>query len=327
MSDSHFADLFQFLANPRDEVRKVATQGLAAHSRDNAELNAFLADSETGDPAIAGMMEMLNVKNVNYLGDILSTLINVAADAQVAEALVKHKVVPRTMRLLTSLEGSNITQENVLRELSLMLLNNLTATHVAAVDDLLQAEDEDLRGFFVTKLKVIYDRLPPTGERDSRKWLLQICLNLTRTREGQLLVLEDEEWLPTLTELINSENEYHRSIALQVFRNISATPERHVQLSASSVPQIALRRLCEKCERTSFLQVMICEILASLIQSEEGVKVLDELSAKKLLSTLLSEGDNNQLLCEDAVAVLTKHVLPFLDDIQDVYVMGNEEDK
>lgn len=41
--------------------------------------------------------------------------------------------------------------------MTLMLLNNLTANHVSAIDDLLQKDDEDMRGFYLNKLQMLYE--------------------------------------------------------------------------------------------------------------------------------------------------------------------------
>lgn len=405
-------ELFSFLTHEREDVRKMAASGLSQMSSDNAELNAFLAHDEKN---IKILMDMLTVKAHQTLGDILTVFINCAADASVADAFASAKVVQRVMRLLDGLEASDLSP-NVLpafKEMSLMLLNNLTASTVVAIQDLLQVEDEELAGFFVGRLHSLYSRQPdPSNDeenenestsakkkddddddddedskknkkseaadkrkksaatRDLRKWFLQVCLNITRTPDGQRYLLS-EDWPETLVEILSeSPNPMLRFIVARTFKNCASVPENHKALASCGVVTVIVERL-HKCLEPDVTQLAMAEFVASMLASEEGMGALEEINTKKYLvelcgvssttAALVGQGSHgassgkvveelddeateesekkraekekaaeeakkrgNQKLAAEVKSFIESSILPYMDDIQDAYVMDEE---
>lgn len=388
-------ELFSFLTHEREDVRKMAAGGLSQMSGDNAELNAFLVRDEQ---YIKVLMEMLTVKAHQTLGDILTVFINCAADASVADAFASAKVVQRVMRLLDGLEASDLSP-NILpafKEMSLMLLNNLTASTVVAIQDFLQVEDEELAGFFVSRLHSLYCRQPDgsanddeaegeakdkdgddeegekkkksdTGKgRDLRKWFLQVCLNITRTPDGQKYLLA-EDWPETLVEVLGeSPNPMLRYIVARTFNNCATVGENHKAIGASGVIPVMVERLSKVLE-PDVTQLVMAEFIASMLGSEDGMGALEEINTKKYLVELCGVGsataglvgqgnaDNsakvieeleddateesekikaeaakaaeeakrrgNPKLAAEVRTFIEQSILPYMDDIQDAYVM------
>ncbi|CAD2215632.1 hypothetical protein AGDE_09767 [Angomonas deanei] len=214
------------------------------------------------------------------------------------------------MRLLDGLSHSSQSDAYVrsVEEMTLMLLNNLTATHISAVDDLLQNEDEDMRGFYLSKLQTLFERLgakaandsdddeeeekkkkkvPTAPTRDIRRWILQILLNLTRSKDGQQQLLEDEDWCQTLEECLQSPNARHRWIAAQCYRNCAtATLNPFVPLLLkSNAVRVCMERLSRdgSIEPDASIQVCLAEVLCGILASEEGIAYLESINARQLL--------------------------------------------
>nr|CCC94876.1 unnamed protein product [Trypanosoma congolense IL3000] len=361
--ESEFVEVFGFLHNSRDDVRKMAVQGLAHQSKDNKQLFAFLASSTHGPRCIDALLQFLHAGSVTILGDILTILINCSADGTCTEALVTRKVVRKAMRLLDNVENSDHPQplQRGFEEMTLMLLSNLTAGHVSAAEDLLQVADEDLRGFYIGKLHTYYSRFDPdddeqdgicvngseanigksqdeqdavggggrnrrsdstqTERRDLQRWILQILLNVTRTLDGQQLLLEDEDWLATLTDCLSSANTRHRLLAAQCFRNCSLQQQQHARLLRGRCLHLCVERLGSGCESVPEVEMLLAEIVANLMGTEAGMEVLEELNAKRHLQSAVAEGK----VRPETQEFLTQHVLPLLDDIVDAYVMSGAD--
>ncbi|CUG86252.1 Hypothetical protein, putative [Bodo saltans] len=292
----------------------MALQGLAQHSRDNNELNDYI--HKHADTAVDVFLNKYSVQHIAVLGDVLTTLTNLAVDSSVAEILVAKKVVSRTMRLLDGLEASENPAAVPLKELALILLNNLTASHVTAVDDLLQLQDEDLKGFFLSKLCTIFDRTPVDAPRDVRKWILQIILNITRVPEAQVALLQDDEWVLNVTSLLDTENEAHRVLLVQTIRNCAASKGCHELLAKSGVVPILVGRLARKDETVEGIVMMLAESISGMLQSPEGIEALEGINAKQILQGAIK----SNTLHKEIVSYLQEQVIPFLDDIQDAYI-------
>jgi len=314
-----FSELFEFAAHEREDVRKMALQGVAQHSRDNAALNEFLCRNP--EKSIDVLLSNFNVQRIAVLGDVLSTLTNAAANTTVAEAMVSRKVVTRTIRLLDALEASSEKAAAPLKELALILLNNLTATHVTAIDDLLQLQDEDLRGFFLSKLCTLFDR-QAESERDVQKWILQIILNVTRVPEAQDALLRDDEWALNFQNLLECENEGHRMLIVQACRNCASTKQSHDAICKSGIIPAVVKRVQRGEEKVETLQMMLVEFIAGMMQTGEGINGLEEINTKKLLQTALREGTVSS---PEVVEFIQQHIMPFLDDVQDAYLMGDQQ--
>lgn len=322
-AEAHFLEVFEFTASEREDVRKMALQGLAQHSRDNNELNKFLASHES---AVTSLMSFLNVKSIAVLGDVLTVFTNCGADSSCAELFAKQKIVSRTMRLLDGLEASDHNAAASLKELALIMLNNITATHITAVDDLLQVEDEDLKGFYLSKLMTIYLRQSPDAPRDVRKWILQTVLNVTRAPEGQMCVVQDDDCLSTLRDVLLEGSEVHRLLAGQIFRNTGMNKESHKALGNLETLKLVtgvVSRLHQGQEPVEAIQILLVEFIAAMLQSEQGMQALEEINTKKYLVEGMA-GDTPTISGDVAVFV-KDHILPFLDDIQDAYVVQGDE--
>ena len=331
---SELREVFEFLGSEREDVRKMASQGLSLLSGDATKL-PLLTSLLVSDPSlIAALTSLLSAKNPNTLGDILTTFINCAADAPCAEAFSRNRVVQRSMRLLDALEASDLPGHilPVYKEMTLMVLNNLTASNVIAIQDLLQLEDEDLAGYFVTRLGMLYARHAvvegaPQPQRDLRKWFLQIALNITRTPDGQRTLLS-EDWPEHLLDVLNtSPNPMLRLLAAQTLSNCAATPDNHLVLVKTTVVSSVLGRLSRGLEAQP-TQMVLAELLASMMQSEPGMSCLEGLNARKYL-VAVSDGHIDASGDEDAVRnavvpevadFIRQHILPLLEEIQDAYV-------
>ncbi|AIO01507.1 hypothetical protein LPMP_332160 [Leishmania panamensis] len=395
-----FQETFSFVRHEREDVRKMAIHGIAEHSKENRDLYLFLASAQYGPSCTDALLQCLHPGGKLVLGDILTILINCSADGSCAEMLVQRKVVRKAMRLLDGMARSDQPESYVrsIQELTLMLLNNLTASHVTAIDDLLQKNDEDMRGFYLGKLQVYYERfvsameaarsvvngeaaevgedaakkidhavsddggdlanpkhtsLPATSHRDLSRWILHILLNVTRTLDGQELLLEDSEWRGTLSSSLSSPNPRHRYLAAQCYCNCSCSPKPLYSLILKSDALVtAVERLNCK-EPIEDIQKSLAEFIASMLESEDGMARLESVNAKKVLAGALDvskaahatkvaasascvevvEEDGSSVAATPAVTLapsvsefLERSVLPYLDDIMDAYIApGSDE--
>ncbi|AYU82198.1 hypothetical protein, conserved [Leishmania donovani] len=382
-------EAFSFVRHEREDVRKMAIRGIAAHSKENRDLWLFLASPQYGRSCIDSLLQYLHAGGKPVLGDILTILVNCSADGSCAEMLVQRKVVRKAMRLLDGMERSDQPEPYVrsVQELTLMLLNNLTSSHVTAIDDFLQRDDEDMRGFYLGKLQVYYERFLSAMEaeaakkaedeeaaaqaggnsakpkpasslasshRDLSRWILHILLNLTRTLDGQELLLEDEDWRGTLSSSLSSPNPRHRSLAAQCYRNCGCSPKPLYGLILKSDALVtAVDRLNCK-EPIEDIQRSLAEFIASMLESEDGMARLESVNAKRVLSEALgasqaahaakaaataascvemAEDDGVPVaatatvtLAPSVIEFLQQSVLPYLEDIVDAYIApGSDE--
>ncbi|ORC91546.1 uncharacterized protein TM35_000051420 [Trypanosoma theileri] len=353
MTEEGFAEVFEFLHSSREDLRKMAVRGIAQQSKDNAELYRFLCSPAHGPRSIDALLQFLHAGGVQVLGDILTILINCSAEGGCAEMLVTRKIVRKAMRLLDGIESSDHEDalKRSLEEMTLMLLSNLSASHISAVDDLLQMADEDLRGFYLGKLQVFYDRFNTDAEgeeegkqrdeaeeereakqetegnankppvRDLQRWILQILLNLTRSTNGQELLMEDEDWRRSLTQCLGSPNERHRMLAAQCYRNCSLCKEQHPAILRGNCVRACLERLCDGSERVPEVELLLAEVIAGMMQSEEGMLFLEEVNTKKHLQSAIA----GKKVHDETADFLSRHVLPLLDDVVDAYVIPEHD--
>ncbi|KAK7201390.1 hypothetical protein NESM_000201500 [Novymonas esmeraldas] len=376
-----FQETFSFVRHEREDVRKMAIHGIAEHSKDNRDLWMFLASAQYGPGCIDSILQYLHAGGKAVLGDILTILVNCSAEGSCAEMLVQRKVVRKAMRLLDGMERSDQPESYTrsVQELTLMLLSNLTASHVTAIDDLLQKEDEDMRGFYLGKLQVYYELFesgmaeeraaaaaaedvaeggsaPPAraAHRDLNRWILHILLNLTRTLDGQELLLEDDEWRGTLNASLASPNPRHRYLAAQCYRNCGCSPKPlyHLLLKSDALVTALDRLQCK--EPIEEVQQALAEFVASMLESEDGIARLEGVNAKRALTGAVdvstaahaaraaAASSRVEVVEEDGVATvaatpavtlgpgvcdfLRRSVLPYLDDIIDAYIApGSDE--
>lgn len=363
-------EAFSFVRHEREDVRKMALHGIAEQSKDSKDLWTFLSSKEYGPKYIDAMLQYLHAGGKAVLGDLLTILINCSADGSCAEMLIQRKVVRKAMRLLDGMERSDEPEQYTrgIEELTLMLLNNLTTSHISAVDELLQKEDEDMRGFYLGKLQTFYERLgadaAASGEaadttttatsasdakgtatekaagagRDLRRWVLHILLNVTRSTDGQELLLEDEDWRVTLVGCLSSDSPLHRLLAAQCYRNCGAAQHPlYSLLLKSKALSTAVERVCGR-EAQPEIQQCLAEFIASTLESEEGMAFLESINAKQLLTRAVAASKavhsaTVEVVEEDGVAVaapivldakvcefVERHILPYLDDVVDAYL-------
>jgi len=261
-----------------------------------------------------------HVGSSKILGDILTVLINVCIDAEVTETLIKKHIVRKSMRLLDGLQlhvapNSDIALSIVpLEELTLMLLCNLTTTSVLAVDDVLQKDDEDMRGFYLGKLLSLYQRKteeeeenkkaaeeaeaeegtaappPRPPPRDIRRWILRLVLNISRCVDGQEQLLEDEAWREVLVEGLSApQNPAYRLLSAQIISNCAMNAEAPYFkfLLQSKVVVKVIARLTSHhsvgIEPVTEIQVELASIVARVLESEEAMAELEGMNAKRLL--------------------------------------------
>lgn len=311
-------EVFEFIASSRPDVKKMALQGLAQHSKDSVELQSFISDVRE-EPHVVQLLNLLSVKEFLVLGDVLTVLTNVSVSAMCSEVLAKLQIIPRCMRLLDSLNASDGLPSAVLlacKELTLMLLNNLTAAHAAAVDRLLQVADEDLEGFYLSRLMTLYEHEPADSPRDLRRWIVQVILNVTRTPTGQRCVTSSEEWMRLLAQILLSPSDKGSLVAAQCLRNCSALASTHANICRVDVLKVGIAVLCEGKERSEEVQLAVAEFFAAMLTSEAGMQAMEELNAKRHLSEAVGSGSVTARTKE----FVEQHILPFLDDIQDAYV-------
>lgn len=322
---TEIAELFSFITHEREDVRKMALDGLAGHSTNEDIVEYLVAHPED----VHKLIGLLEIKYIKVLGTVLLTLINLAAAASsFTEVAVEHKVVSRTMRLLTGLRGEPATQfTNSLLELALMLLNNVTASHPNAVVELLELDDEDLAGYSFSKLKTHLDACDPDAERDVRLWYWKLCLNATQVPRGQDIVVADEDWWGAVVESISEVKDTPIAIAdlsIKIARNCCAHKQTMATVAKTGLGPACVHRLCNAQRLDGDAQLEAAEVIAALMTHEEGVKSLEEINAKGLLTTAL---ETEPLpVTEAAKSFIERNVLPFLDDVQDIYVMNNDDE-
>lgn len=321
-----FEEALSFLTSDREDVRKMAIHGVAAQSKDSAALCEYLRSKPKGAATMDVLLLHMHVGSSKILGDILTVLINVCIDAEVTETLIKKHIVRKSMRLLDGLQlhvapNSDIALSIVpLEELTLMLLCNLTTTSVLAVDDVLQKDDEDMRGFYLGKLLSLYQRKteeeeedrkaaeeaeetaeegaaappPRPPPRDIRRWILRLILNISRCVDGQEQLLEDEAWREVLVEGLSApQNPAYRLLSAQIISNCAMNAEAPYFkfLLQSKVVVKVIARLTSHhsvgIEPVTEIQVELASIVARVLESEEAMAELEGMNAKRLLEEVV----------------------------------------
>lgn len=310
------AETLGFCGHERADVRKLAIQGLASHSKDNAMMESHLIANPS---AIETLSSKLRFDELPLLGDLFTFFINVSTNTQVAEIAARSGVVHKSLRIIDSIDRSDSVPEatgKVIQDMALMLLNNLTATSMAAVADLVQFDDEDLRGFYLSKLLRLTEGSAKTSAR--RRWLLNIILNCSRSQQCQSIVLQEDDWTTFYHECLQFEADAaSRCTVLQVLRNCFLCGN-HVRLIELKFPHDLVALVGKAGQVTETEQVLLVGLLTLLITTEPGMQIVEELNAKKYCQEALPS------LAASAQTAMEKDVLPFLDDIQDVFVVNED---
>lgn len=302
----------------------MATHGLAAQSKDNPDLIGFLISAPQGHKSMDLVLQHLHIGSSKILGDLLTLLINCSIDARCAELMVQKKVIRKAMRLLDSISHASpsLPSDSLMRslqELTLILVNNLTASYVIAVDDFLQKEDEDMRGFYLGKIQAFYTSAMEEKEKDGKtsegdenkkekkdnaaavlanrdvaRWMLQIVLNLSRCVDGQEQILSDDRWQNILQSSLESSIPSHRLLAAQVLRNCACGSHPFFSMIVKGGGLLrAVQRLTDSSTAASIesiaeIQQCLAEFVSSMLESEEGVAQLESINAKKLFTAAVA---------------------------------------
>jgi hypothetical protein len=315
-------EVFGFLDSDRSDVRKMAVEGIATNSMNNNEMVAFLLANPA---AVTRLLSLLTIAEKPLLGQLLSALINVATNEQVAKELSQGKCINRCIRLYDAFQREADSEALVpLQEMCLMLLNNLTASHVNAVNDFLQVDDEDLKGYNLEVMKTHYDRQPEGAERSQKPWFLKICLNLTRCGEGQEMLVSDEDWFGEIVTLIADKESDPRLavVALQIGHHCCAQKSLIPQVARMRLPGAIAMRASNFEGIPASVQMIAMETLEAVMTDEVGMQSLEEINAKKYLVAFSEDANAPKEVRE----FVKQQLLPFLDDINDVFV-ANEEDE
>ena len=199
-----------------------------------------------------------------------------------------------------------------------------------------------------------------TSQASQRKWLLQVALNISRTMEGTRIFMEDEEWRPIVPDLISHPVPYIRGLGMQLVRNLANYRDiSHQQIvDELKCPAKVLYQITHAEDDVTMLHGWV-DVLVSLITSESGMKGMDEINAKRALVPLVAESkkkhqeeatskrggkavveelNDDGTSKESAAAAspasstrktplpyevakrLEEEILPYLDDIQDVWI-------
>ena len=323
MTDSaSLTEVFGFLKNERADVRKMAMEGIATNSMNNNEMSKYLQDNPT---ELETMLSLLNMKEKPLLGQLLSALINIATVEPLAKAMAESKGINRVIRLYDGFQREADPEKTVAQqEMCLMLLNNMTASHITAVNDFLQVDDEDLQGYNLESMKVHYDRQPDESARSQKSWFLKICLNLTRSGEGQEMLVNDEEWFGEVVSLVGDKDADPRlvSIALQIAHHCCAQKSLVAIVATKGFPgALAQRTTCFDGIPAS-IQHVAMEALEAIMTDEAGMQALEEINAKKYLVTYSEDSKTPKEVAE----FVKQQLVPFLDDINDVFVVNEDDD-
>jgi hypothetical protein len=258
-----------------------------------------------------------------------------AADSRSAEVLTRKGAAMKAMSLFEGLESSSNTAIAnalpALRELSLMLLSNLTASTPAAVDQLMQVEDEDLAGYYLGRLHTHYTRAAPSEEgamSSTQRWVLSVLLNASRVEAAQrLLAADEDDWMPELTSALDAEatpSLQRRALAAQIIRNVAATKATHAALVNARAVGSTLKAVCEPHERNSVQLDMLLDTVKLFLSSEEGMASLEGTNAKKLFTSALAADadapEGTARFTSQQADVINNEILKFLDDVEDVWV-------
>lgn len=188
-----------------------------------------------------------------------------------------------------------------------------------------------------------------TGKSASqRKWLLQIALNVSRTMAGTKIFMDDEEWRPIVPELIDHKVPYIRGIGMQLVRNLANYRDLSHSLLVDEMkcPAKILFQITHSESDLTMLHGWV-DVLGSLITSEAGMRGMDEVNAKRALVPLVAiakkkhetkveelnedgtekvseAGTRKSPLPWEVAKRIEEEILPYLDDIQDVYVNEQE---
>ena len=329
---SDFKEVLELLPNERPDVRKQVLQVMHTFLQNDDVLDYYMEHCSEETKMVAEMVQP-GEQARGYLSSTLILLINLSDKGACSRAMLEARVIQRVMLLL---EKGGLASE--LQELCLILINNLTSVSVHAVQALLQLENKTLEGFYLSQLiRRFVDEhvdaselmLRPSeddgltgGGRDRTKWIGSILGNCAQCEPGRKLLIDDEENIERYTKLVSSKDAQLRLSVCSLLKNLFHDADTHGILIENKAAAGILSRIVNKEERNPDILDVLCNAILCMSLSEAGVAYLDGSGAKKnLLEVLPSINENSRAYAD------IKKVCDALDDIQDVMVIDEDEEK
>ena len=322
-------EVLPFLRQEREDIRKMALQGLSGYLQIAEVLDWFI---ENGRESVQIVTEMLQPAAKSYLSDILLILINLSDKGACSRHMIEVRVIPRTMLLL---EKGALTSE--LQELCLILINNLTSVSIEAVDALLQAGHKTLEGYYLSQLiRRFVDEhmdkseliIAPTendgaigGGRDRSKWVGSILGNCAQCDVGRKQLIDDPDSLERYTKLLSTKDPQLRLAVTCLVKNLLHDNELHQQIIEAGAPDVLVSRLDDGMEKQFEILEVVVKSLRCLTLSEQGVAFCDGSNVKEVVTRISKDWKQNTPMKVDAEKIISS-----LDDVQDINVV-QEEDK
>eukprot|EP01060_Flectonema_neradi_P020010 TRINITY_DN27525_c0_g1_i1.p1 TRINITY_DN27525_c0_g1~~TRINITY_DN27525_c0_g1_i1.p1 ORF type:complete len:404 (+),score=94.06 TRINITY_DN27525_c0_g1_i1:60-1214(+) len=323
-------EVLPFLRQEREDIRKMALQGLAGYLQIPEVLDWFI---ENGQEAVQLVTEMLQPAAKGYLSDILLILINLSDKGACSRHMLEVRVIPRTMLLL---EKGALSSE--MQELCLILINNLTSVSVDAVDAILQAGHKTLEGYYLSQLiRRFVDEhmdkseliIQPTesdgavgGGRDRSKWVGSILGNCAQCDVGRKQLIDDPDSLARYTKLLSTQDPQLRLAVTCLVKNLLHDPDLHTQIIEAGSPDVLVSRLDEGKEKQDEILEVVVASIRCLTLSEPGIAFCDGSNVKVILTRISEDWKANSPMKLDAEKIISS-----LDDVQDVHVVEEDDTK
>lgn len=176
-------ELVSFLSSPSPQITKAAVDIVRGLTGSEEGIHSLANQSKN---LISALSRLLTApKEVSEAA--AEALVNLSQNSNLAEEMVKLKLVERTMDVLYK-------PECCVTRLLVMLLVNLTQLD-AGTDSLLQIDDEKVRGLYVMKLVRSFCRTTHEKDDDSFEHVGSILVNITKQRAGRELLLDPKRGL------------------------------------------------------------------------------------------------------------------------------------
>eukprot|EP00906_Rhabdomonas_costata_P008935 RCo012672 len=325
-------ELLGFLTNPKPEVRKIAVQNVVAYTRSEEHVRHLV----TKRPDTVRQLCNLLGDELSIAGDACLCLINLCSEAALVEQMLHCGVIRSIMSTIVQGEVTAVT------ELKLVLVSNLTASNEQAMNQLLQTDDEDLKGFFLERLLGWFvSFLPPKssaseGPPQHIHWVMAIVTNVSSNALGQVFLAENKAFLGALRALLASNVLSLRRGATSTVRNLllgggelclAALFRQEAEGEGGQSPGflegllVLLSRLETGAEDNKEIRSSAVEVMRKLSQIPPGVGFLDSIQGKPRLRAAAQREALPSL--RDTLT----QVAESLDDVQDAYVIPDAADQ
>eukprot|EP00771_Trimastix_marina_P000803 gnl/Trimastix_PCT/1832.p1 GENE.gnl/Trimastix_PCT/1832~~gnl/Trimastix_PCT/1832.p1 ORF type:complete len:377 (+),score=125.48 gnl/Trimastix_PCT/1832:29-1132(+) len=240
MNQDVVSQLVSFLADPKPEVRKIASENILPLScSPEGRQMLCTAHAETIPLLVRYMDDTPEVAH-----NTLRTLVNLSQEDPYREKIITSSGRTDGAGIMVRITDSILDSENVFRELYAMLLSNLTQ-HPMGRAQLLQARDATVSGLLVLRLIDAFlqsqaartvnpprrtpGEAPPT---DPLKWVATVLMNIAHEPDGARLLIdppEDPLFAPLLPALRDPDL-IRRGGAVGTLKNILMHPSTHPTL-------------------------------------------------------------------------------------------------